>query len=333
MNRPFEVKNVEICRQELTFNSTFSSSAGDLETRDLATIELTTPEGTLRGEFPSLDLPGYETPSTQAVIAAAESSVQKLVGHSVNSHDIENLEVFDAPVKLGIQSALVMGASAVEPTGSYKPVKASAVISAGESLGKMSELAELGYSRFKIKVSPDTDVAWLSSVISNFPDHQIDIDANGSFTAADLPAAIHLLMAGVTVFEQPFNPRETNCLEAQQLAACMKEGQFISVDESAADLDLTMQAFRDGAINAVCVKPFRYGGVSTTLETAKQLSEAGLEVQLGGMLEAGAGRTLLALIQGELDLRLIGDISPASYLYADQPFDDLKLVDGELKLT
>ncbi len=296
-------------------------------------LEMTTPNGVIAGEFPTLDLPGYEAPATDAVIESAQALVGKLVGHSVSAYDVEDLENLDVPVKLGIQNALLMGALAIEPTGTYKPVDASAVVSDGEPVENLVELAQLGYSRFKIKVSPKTDPAWLASVAAQFPELQIDIDANGSFAPADLPAALKLLRTGVTVFEQPFEHEMSTSPEAQQLFAALEENQFISLDESATDIEFVLQAHKAGAINAVCVKPFRYGGITATLEIAELLCDTGISIQLGGLLEAGAGRRLLALVQNELNLALIGDISPASYLYQDQPFDDLVLVDGKLHLN
>ena len=332
MNKPFEVQNVEIESHELKFNTTFSNSSNDLETRQLATIALTTPEGIFRGEFPTLDLAGYDAPGTEAVIGNARANVEKLVGHSVNCGDIEKLESFDSATTLGVQSALVMGGLSIEPTSTYVPVKASAVVSASTPIDKLQELAELGFSRFKIKISPSVDLGWLETVVTKFPNMQIDVDANGSFAGTEVTTAVRVLMSGVTVFEQPFSPSESNSLEAEQLGACTQGEQYISADESASSPDAVSAAITSGAFNAVCVKPFRYGSLGATLEAAGSLLESGTQVQLGGLLEAGVGRTMLALIQNELDLSLTGDISPASYLYEAQPLPDLTLVDGSLSL-
>ena len=87
----------------------------------------------------------------------------------------------------------------------------------------------------------------------------------------------------------------------------------------------------DNAATAVAIKPPKLGGLGVALATLDQARDTGLAASLGGMLECGLGRHLLAAVAPSPIFTVIGDLSPARRWLADDPFPDIAMIDGRIQ--
>ena len=65
-----------------------------------------------------------------------------------------------------------------------------------------------------------------------------------------------------------------------------------------------------------------------TLDVLDQVHAAGMHATIGGMLESGLGRHVLAALAPLPAFTLVGDLSPAGRWLADDPFPDITMRSG-----
>lgn len=193
-------------------------------------------------------------------------------------------------------------------------------------LDAVGDLADQGYRRVKIKIAPGRVVVPIDAIGMSFPDIELQVDANGSLAPHDLPLLAALRDLGVRAVEQPFAPGDRQ--SAARLVA--ETDMAIVADEavtSAADVD-TLAA--DRAATAIAIKPGKLGGIRSTLEVLDRVTVAGMHASIGGMLESGLGRHLLAALAPLPAFTLTGDLSPAKRWLADDVFRDISMRRGQI---
>ena len=84
----------------------------------------------------------------------------------------------------------------------------------------------------------------------------------------------------------------------------------------------------DRAATAIAVKPSKLGGIQAALDVLDQVHAAGMHATIGGMLESGLGRHVLAALAPLPAFTLVGDLSPAGRWLADDPFPDITMRSG-----
>lgn len=191
-------------------------------------------------------------------------------------------------------------------------------------LDEVEELAAAGYGRIKLKIAPGRIVVPVKTVRTSFPELELHVDANASLRADDMPMLLELRDLGVRVVEQPFavadNPSAARLIAESDLV--------VAADESIrgpADID-TLAA--DRAATAAVVKPSKLGGIRVALELLDRVDRAGMQASIGGMLETGLGRHVLAALAPLPVFTVTGDLSPAKRWLADDPFRDIAMRRG-----
>lgn len=206
-------------------------------------------------------------------------------------------------------------------------VTAGAVVGLGPlptMLDAVEELAESGYRRIKVKIAPGRIVLPVDAIGLSFPEIELQVDANASLAPLDLPALAALRDLGVRAIEQPF--AINNRTSAARLVA--DSDMAIVADEavaSAADVD---SLATDRAATAIAIKPSKLGGIRTALTLLDHVTAAGMHASIGGMLESGLGRHLLAAMAPLPAFTLTGDLSPAKRWLADDVFRDISMKRG-----
>jgi len=193
-------------------------------------------------------------------------------------------------------------------------------------LNEVEQLVERGYSRIKIKVAPGKIVMPIRAIRSSFPSIELHVDANGSLRVDDLALLSALRDLGVRAVEQPFAVGDHYA--AARLVA--ETDLAVVADESvnsATDVDKLAQ---DKAATAIAIKPGKLGGLRSTLETLDRIEVAGMHASIGGMLESGLGRHVLAALAPLPVFTLIGDLSPAKRWLLDDPFRDITMRNGKI---
>jgi O-succinylbenzoate synthase len=191
-------------------------------------------------------------------------------------------------------------------------------------LDEIEGLAAQGYGRIKIKIAPGRIVVPMQAVRSAFPELELHVDANGSLHDRDMASLLRLSDLGVRVVEQPF--ASTDLQAAARLVA--DTDLAVAADEavqSPRDVD-TLVAGR--AATAVVVKPSKLGGLHKALDVLDRIQVAGMHAIIGGMLESGLGRHVLAALAPLPAFTLTGDLSPAGRWLDGDPFHDIFMRDG-----
>lgn len=191
-------------------------------------------------------------------------------------------------------------------------------------LDEIEELAAAGYRRVKLKIAPGRIMVPVKAVCTSFPDLQLHVDANASLRADDLPMLLELRDLGVQVIEQPFAVDDRH--SAARLVA--DSDLVVAADESIGGPDDIDTLAADRAATAAVVKPSKLGGIRVALELLDRVERAGMHASIGGMLETGLGRHVLAALAPLPVFTLTGDLSPARRWLAEDPFRDIAMRHG-----
>jgi O-succinylbenzoate synthase len=87
-----------------------------------------------------------------------------------------------------------------------------------------------------------------------------------------------------------------------------------------------------GAVSGVSIKPSRLGGLLPARDLHDGCVEMGLPATAGGMLETGLGRHALAALASLPGFTLTGDLSPAGRWLAADPWPDLEMGAGQIRV-
>lgn len=216
--------------------------------------------------------------------------------------------------------------------GGTEAVTASVAISSDQSgqpsPDQIEAAASLGYRAMKLKVTPDTDVQVVAHLTRMYPTVQFGADANGSFDSADSHLLAGLDELGLAYIEQPgaFHDLEWH----RSLRATMQTP--LALDESAAnptDVDRILAA---DAADIITLKCGRFGTMST-LRLARKITDSGLAVRLGGLLESGVGRAHGVALASHPVFGVTGDVAGSDQYFADDLVrPQWRMVDGLIPL-
>jgi L-alanine-DL-glutamate epimerase-like enolase superfamily enzyme len=149
-----------------------------------------------------------------------------------------------------------------------------------------------GISMIKVKVgalSAEEDAQRLAAVKKVAPESPLLIDANGGYTPSEavrLLDRLNEMGVALELFEQPVAPHDW--AEFRRRAAGKGVGGkrvAVCADESARSAADVLALVRDDAVEAVNIKPMKYGVVES-LAIWNVARAAGLELMIGGMLES-----------------------------------------------
>lgn len=211
--------------------------------------------------------------------------------------------------------------------------------STDETLAAVDEAVSAGYSRVKIKISPESAVEKVAAVREKYPELSIFLDANQSFTEEQLDTLTAFDELNITCIEEPLKPDyvpatgETNLFERLSALQVLIKTP-ICLDESvvsAADMEQAMSLTN---LRCYAVKIAKFGGIQPALDFCAWAQENKVQVWMGGMFDTGVSKRMHAAF-GALDsITLPGDISDYSnYFNDDCAYPPLVLEEGKLLIN
>jgi len=206
---------------------------------------------------------------------------------------------------------------------------AGAVVGLGpipSMLHEVEDLVDQGYRRIKCKIAPGKTVVPLRAVRTSFPEVELHVDANASLVGSDAVMLRELRDLGVTAIEQPFAIHD----HQSAIRLVGESDMQVIADEAVTDPASVEAIARDRSATAIALKPSKLGGVHVGLDILDQAHAAGLGVAIGGMLESGLGRHVLAAFAPLPAFTVVGDLSSASRWLAEDPFPDITLRKGKI---
>jgi o-succinylbenzoate synthase len=322
------VIEAELRRVEMSLVAPVTTATERHLERPVLVVRLTTELGPGAGECDALASARYSGESIDtAEVAIVREIIPKLLDRSFEFASVE--EAIDAArassdarmavasVEMALLDAVLRAQGRSLASYLQAPrlaIPAGATVGIGpvrDVVAKINEAFASGIRRVKLKIAPDVDVVAVRAIRSEFPDVELVVDANGSYSLSD-PSHRASLRAldglGLAAIEQP--------LKAWQLDGhrqLVKElGTRILLDESITSLDGLDRALDAGACSGVCVKPARLGGILAARAARDRCAAAGIPCAIGGMFEAGLGRAA-SIAVGALDgFDLGGDLGPSA---------------------
>jgi len=165
-----------------------------------------------------------------------------------------------------------------------------------------------GYRRIKLKIRPGLPTDYLAQIRQAFPEENLGVDANGSFTEREMSELVAIARLGLAMIEQPFAPDRLDLCAALRQRADVR----VCLDESIAAPGHLISAIRMGAIDELNIKPGRVGGMQEARALAEVCREHGIPAWVGGMFETGVGRAANLRFAACFPNARAHDLSPSS---------------------
>ena len=216
--------------------------------------------------------------------------------------------------------------------GSDAPVPAGVVVAADED--KISEqtaaASAAGYSRVKIKITPDSNVELLKDIIGRYPDMLFFADANGAFSEASWERLLKFDSAGFALIEQPFGEQEwqlhTRAKQVMETAICL--------DESICSVADAERAIAEEAADILVLKMGRLGGWSETLKVVELCRAHSIGMWVGGMIEFGVSKAHNLALASLPGITLPGDFSASRHFWErDIIKPEIRIENGKVELS
>lgn len=208
-----------------------------------------------------------------------------------------------------------------------------------DTLAAVDAAVAAGYTRVKIKISPDSAFDKVKAVRDKYPDLVIMLDANQSFSENYLDVLHRFDSLNIACIEEPLNPHYvpasgiTNIFERLSLLQD-SIATPVCLDESVVTAEDMMAAMAFSNLRCYTVKISKFGGIQPTLDFCKWASEYNIDVWMGGMFDTGVSKRMHAAFETLPSVTMIGDISDYSYYFnQDCCIPETVLDDGMLELN
>ena len=166
-----------------------------------------------------------------------------------------------------------------------------------------------GYRKIKIKISPGSDVAFVTAARRELgPDAPLMVDANNAYTLDDLELLKELDDLGLVMIEQPL--AWDDVLQHAQLQKALSTP--VCLDESITSLARAQEMIDHSAGRIINIKPGRVGGFTEAIRVHDLAFENEIPVWCGGMLESGVGRAYNVALASLPNFKIPGDVSPSA---------------------
>ena len=206
-------------------------------------------------------------------------------------------------------------------------------VEVGVSIGIKDDISDLlhlvegyverGYKRIKIKIKPGYDVEVIKELRANFPEINLMVDANASYSLEHIKIFEEIDRYGLQMIEQPLHYEDF--LDHATLQSRINTP--ICLDESITSLHAAKIAVKLGSCRIINVKPPRVGGIIESINICRYAGERGIGLWIGGMLETGIGKTHLLHVATLPQINYPSDISESSRYWRED------IIDPPLKLN
>jgi O-succinylbenzoate synthase len=168
-----------------------------------------------------------------------------------------------------------------------------------------------GYKRIKIKIAPGRDLDLVKAVRKEYPDIQLQVDANSAYTLNDIEMLKALDGYNLQLIEQPLG--YDDIYDHSILQRKLKTP--LCLDESIYNVSDTKAAIELGSCKIINIKPGRVGGYTESIQIHDYCASKNIPVWHGGMDESGIGRGGNVALASLPNFILPGDISASKRYY------------------
>lgn len=255
---------------------------------------------------------------------ALEAAIWDLHGHIQNRPlwSLLNEEYERLRRRLEVQEKTADLPRAAHIEGSQALVASSRTLGVG-SPERMAEavraVAESGYRRLKLRITPETKLVGIRVAQEEFSTGLVTLDANRTFTAREGEKLQALDSLGVGWIEEPLDPAgnyDGRRSPIAQIAALQRKmATPLAVDESYLDAGAAERVLQFVDLRLICVKVARFGGVEAALDFVVQAQAQGREVVVGAPFDTGVMKRLTAAFETLPGIITPGDIDAPTRVY------------------
>ncbi len=337
-----KIQKAEIFVVDLPLIHPFVTSFGTIQNRSTVILKLTSSDGLVGwGEAAALPTPlyNYETVDT-TVLMLRQFLIPQVIGKNFESpHEfVASYQHVRGHhfAKCGLESAFWCAWSLQQKKSLSALFGGTQTkIAIGESIGiyptedeTMQEIQlrlDEGYQRIKVKIKPGWDIQLVSAIRKKFPKILLMVDANSSYTLADVGVFKKLDTYELMMVEQPLG--DTDIIDHATLQKQIKTP--ICLDESILSVDDARKAVEIGACKIINIKPGRVGGMVESMKIHEYCQKHSVPVWCGGMLESGIGRSFNIAIASLPGFSMPADMSPSAIFYKEDIINPSYVVDKE----
>lgn len=326
-----KIERIRLVEIRLPLREPFQISSGTVDTRRILLLELRdVSQATAWAECVAWEEPIY-FPDT---IDTAWSVIRRWIAPRLLGRGLESASQVQPLLEAGLRghqmakAAVEMGTWGLEAAvrgvplarllgGSREKVATGIALGLEPTPEALAERAEAslaqGYRKIKIKIKPGFDRKYLETVRRRLgPDTPLMVDANSSYSLADLDHLVRFDEFGLAMIEQPLGwddlVRHARLQERLATPICL--------DESITSLDRAEDMFTLGSGRIINIKPGRVGGFSAAIAIHDLCREKKAPVRCGGLLESGVGRAYNVALASLEQFSLPGDLSPSARYWA-----------------
>src|SRR5260221_248196 len=341
-----KIKKITLFKVAIPMVSSFTVSFGSITEKPTVIVKIETDKGIIGyGEAAALPFPYYNPDTTDISMLVLKDYIAPLILHK----EFENVEQLMKTLsaiknhnfaKTGLETAVWMAFS-LQENKSIKELLGGTrdKIGVGESIGiknsiedTLEEIAlrlKQGYQRIKIKIKPGWDLAVAKAVRDTFGDIPFMVDANSSYSLADLPILQNFDMFHLTMMEQPL--ADHDIIDHSVLQKQLNTP--ICLDESIISAEDARRAIFLNTCRIINIKPGRVGGLLESKKIHDLCQKNNIPVWCGGMLETGIGRAFNISLASLPNFTYPADMSPVNYFYKDDLVTDSFVVDKKGFIT
>lgn len=212
--------------------------------------------------------------------------------------------------------------------GSRTEVAVGAVIAASdpsEALEQIAQFSEMGYKRYKIKISKATDHQLLGAIRQAYPDLPLMADANSAYTLDDRAHLQSLDAYRLLMIEQPL--AWNDLVDHAHLQPYLHTP--ICLDESLQSVALVQAALQLGSCRVATIKMAALGGWGEALRAVRLCNADHVPVWCGGMIEFGISKAHNLALAARSEFTFPGDLAASSrYWEEDIIQPEIQVVNG-----
>lgn len=292
------------------------------------------------------DLYGKITGKPLSVLINEKPVISTLIAETSNAQSDDMMQVVGLAKHLEdtqVQSA-PQAPKAGRSTNELLPKKVPGGVVIGiksteETLEAVRRAVDSGYTRVKIKISPDSCIEKVRKVRQEFPLLTIMLDANQSFTENDAALLKEFDSLNIACIEEPLNPQVIPYKASEDIFARLSSLQRalktpIALDESIATIADLDRATRYTNLSCYVLKIAKFGGIQPALSFCKWALAHGKTIWMGGMYDTGISKRMHAAFETLPGIDLPGDISEATLYFKEDCAKPALLVEqGEVVLS
>ncbi|MEH7442598.1 o-succinylbenzoate synthase [Bacillus sp. JJ1122] len=339
------IKSIKLSLIKMPLKQPFTTHLGTVTEREAIIVEVEGKDGVSGfGEGVAFSSPWYTEETVQTSWHVLKDFIIPLLKEKGIVHPDEALAMFSSirrnqMAKAAIETALwdMQAKREGKPLskllgGTVDTIPSGVVVgnpNLPAAISQIESYLEKGYTRVKVKISPENDIQFIAGIRKKFPDLLLLADANSAYTLEDAERLKALDEYGLLMIEQPLD--YDDIVDHAKLQSQISTP--ICLDESILTFNDARKAVELGSCKVINIKIGRVGGLGEAKRIHDFCADKGIPVWAGGMIEFGISRAHNLALASMPGFTIPGDISGSDRYWEKDIIDpEIKVQGGSITL-